>query len=65
MATHKLTEVAVKNAIFGKGPKKKRTDGQGLFVQLEGQTAASIGASRMSSEAPRSCCRLAFGPMSS
>jgi hypothetical protein len=34
MATHKLTEVAVKNAIFGKGP-KKRADGQGLFLQLK------------------------------
>jgi hypothetical protein len=34
MATHKLTEVAVKNAIFGKGA-KKRSDGQGLFLQLK------------------------------
>ena len=34
MATHKLTEIAVKNAIFGKGP-KKRADGQGLFLQLK------------------------------
>jgi integrase len=34
MATHKLTEVAVKNATFGKGP-KKRADGHGLFLQLK------------------------------
>src|SRR5450755_2745527 len=34
MATQKLTEIAVKNAIFGKGP-KKRADGQGLFLPLK------------------------------
>jgi len=33
MATHKLTEIAVKNAVFGKGP-KKRSDGHGLFLRL-------------------------------
>jgi hypothetical protein len=33
MATHKLTEIAVKNANLGNGP-KKRSDGHGLFLQL-------------------------------
>lgn len=34
MATHKLTEVAIKKAAFGNGP-KKRADGQGLFLLLK------------------------------
>ncbi len=34
MATHKLTEVAIKRATFGNGP-KKRSDGHGLFLLLK------------------------------
>ena len=34
MATSKLTEISVRNARFGNGP-KKRMDGQGLFLQLK------------------------------
>ena len=34
MATHKLTEVAIKKATFGNGP-KKRADGHGLFLLLK------------------------------
>ncbi len=34
MATHKLTEVAIKRAGFGNGP-KKRSDGHGLFLLLK------------------------------
>ena len=34
MATNKLTEVAIKRATFGNGP-KKRSDGHGLFLLLK------------------------------
>ena len=34
MVTHKLTEVAIKRATFGTGP-KKRSDGHGLFLLLK------------------------------